>query len=82
MMFRAYYDTLTEKLSEVEHLGGEVKDLEIGLVDFLARRGEHDILLCWKLGERSVTHYHAVDAGYRARQPIDEEVPREPPGLD
>ena len=82
LMFRAYYETLTERLAEVEKLGGEVKDLELGLVDFLARRGDEDILLCWKLGERSVEFWHAVDSGYRSRRPIDDEVPREPQGLD
>jgi hypothetical protein len=82
MMFRAFYETLTERLGEVETLGGDVKDLEQGLVDFLARRGDEDILLCWKLGERCVTSWHPVDAGYGGRRPIDDEVPREPPGLD
>jgi hypothetical protein len=81
MMFRAYYEALTEGLSEVDHVGGEVKDMEIGLVDFLARRGEEDILLCWKLGERSVEHWHPVDSGFRGRKPIDDGIPREP-GLD
>jgi len=81
-MFRAYYETLTERLAEVEVLGGEVKDLELGLVDFLGRRGDEEILLCWKLGERSVGYWHAVDSGYRARQPIDDDVAREPSGLD
>lgn len=82
MMFRAYYESLTEQLAEIEVLGGEVKDLELGLVDFLARRGDEDILLCWKLGERSIEYYHAVDSGFRGRRLIDDEVPREPPGLD
>ena len=66
----------------MERLGGEVKDLEIGLVDFLRPAGREDILLCWKLGERNVEYWHPVDSGFRGRQPIDDEVPREPPGLD
>ena len=78
LMFRAYYEALTERLSEVDHVGGEVKDMEIGLVDFLARRGEEDVLLCWKLGERAVEHWHPVDSGFRGRQPIDERIDREP----
>ncbi len=81
MMFRAYYEALTEGLGEVETIGGEVKDMEMGLVDFLARRDEEDVLLCWKLGERSVEHWHPVDSGFRGRKPIDERIPREP-GLD
>ena len=79
-MFRAYYETLTETLAEVEVLGGEVKDLEIGLVDFPARRGETEILLCWRMGERSVEHWHEVDSGFRGRRPLDDDVPREREG--
>jgi hypothetical protein len=81
LMFRAYYEALTEGLSEVDYVGGEVKDMEIGLVDFLARRGDQDVLLCWKLGERAVEHWHPVDSGYRGRQPLDDGIEREP-GLD
>ena len=82
LMFRAYYDELTVRLSEIRRLGGEVKDMETGLVDFLARRKDQDILLCWKLGERNVGYWHALDTGFRGRRPIDDEVPREPPALD
>jgi hypothetical protein len=81
-MFRAFYDTLVERLAEVEQLGGEIKDLEIGLVDFLARRRDQDILLCWKLGERQVSYWHPTDSGFRGRRPIDEDVPIEPTPLD
>jgi hypothetical protein len=79
LLFSAFYEELTQRLGEVRRLGGEVKDLEIGLVDFLARRRDEDILLCWKLGERNVEHWHEVDAGFGGRRPIDAEVPREPP---
>ena len=82
LMFRAFYEELTTQLAEIQRLGGEVKDLESGLVDFLARRKDEDILLCWKLGERNVEYWHAVDAGFRGRRRIDDEVPREPPALD
>jgi len=82
LLWKGYYETLTDRLAEVERLGGEVKDLETGLVDFLARRGKQDILLCWKLGERNVGYWHPLDAGFRGRQPIDDQVPREPQGLD
>src|SRR5262245_3304441 len=45
LMFRAYYETMTEQLSELEGLGGSIKDLDLGLVDFPARRGDEEILL-------------------------------------
>jgi hypothetical protein len=82
LMFRALYDALTDQLAELEMLGGEVKDLDLGLVDFPARRGDEDILLCWRFGERRVSYWHAVESGFRGRRPLDDEVPREPPGLD
>lgn len=81
-LFRAYYDTLSDELGGVGKLGGEVKDLELGLVDFPGKRGGEDILLCWRLGEREIAHWHSVDSGYSSRRPIDDQVPRERPPLD
>ncbi|HYL80727.1 MAG TPA: DUF2203 domain-containing protein [Candidatus Acidoferrum sp.] len=42
---------LQEGIQEIESWGCEVKDLELGLVDFPARRGREQILLCWRVGE-------------------------------
>jgi hypothetical protein len=81
-LFRGYYEALVESVGRVSDLGGEVKDLESGLVDFPGRRGNDDILLCWKLGEKSLGHWHAVDAGFAGRRPLDGLVPREPPQVD
>lgn len=81
-MFQGYYEALSDQISRIEALGGEVKDVDLGLVDFPGQRGTQEILLCWKLGERVLGFWHPVDAGYGARKPIDELVPREPPGLD
>ena len=81
-MFRGFYDALVERLAEVEQLGGEIKDVETGLVDFPARRQGQEILLCWKLGEKHIGFWHPVDAGFSARRPIDEQIPRLPQRLD
>jgi hypothetical protein len=81
-MFRGYYDALVERLAEIEQLGGEIKDLDTGLVDFPARRHDQDILLCWKLGERQVGYWHTLESGFRGRRPLDDQVPREPGPLD
>ncbi len=81
-MFRGFYDALVERLAEVEQLGGEIKDVETGLVDFPARRRDQDILLCWKLGERQVGYWHTQEAGFRGRRPLDDQVPRDPGPLD
>jgi hypothetical protein len=81
-LFRAYYEALAEELAKVTELGGEVKDLDSGLVDFPGRRAEEEILLCWKLGERHLGYWHTPEAGFAGRRPIDDQVPREPPRLD
>jgi hypothetical protein len=61
-------------LAEVEQLGGVVKDVEMGLVDFagLVPGGESDepVNLCWKYGETSVRFWHGFDEGYAQRKPL------------
>lgn len=81
-LFRGLYEALSDALGEVTRLGGEVKDLEIGLVDFPGKRNGEDILLCWQLGEKSIDFWHTHDSGYAGRKPIDDQVPRDPSRLD
>jgi hypothetical protein len=81
-LFRGCYEALSDQLACVEKLGGEVKDLEIGLVDFPGRRGDEEICLCWKLGEQRIAFWHTVEGGYSSRRPIDDQVPHELPRLD
>lgn len=81
-MFRSYYEMMVESLGRVSDLGGQVKDLETGLVDFPGRRGSDEICLCWKLGEKKVGHWHPTDTGFAGRRPLDHLVPHEPPRLD
>ncbi len=49
-------------------MGGVVKDLETGLVDFPGPRpGRPDgpvVNLCWKLGEDAVRFWHGMDEGF------------------
>lgn len=54
----------------IHELGGMVKDLDEGLVDFLAARGGEDVLLCWRLGEDEITHWHGVEEGFAGRKPL------------
>src|SRR5215467_16115484 len=73
-VFRGFYEALSDEIERVRALGGEVKDLETGLVDFPSRRGGDEILLCWKLGEKRIDFWHSVDGGYSASKPIDEQI--------
>jgi hypothetical protein len=53
--------------------GAIVKDLDDGLVDFPARRDGEEILLCWRLGEDEVGHWHGLDDGFAGRRPLEPE---------
>ncbi len=55
---------------ELHEKGVMVKDLDRGLVDFYALSGDRLIFLCWHLGESDVSHWHALDSGFRGRQPL------------
>jgi hypothetical protein len=81
-VFRGYYEALSDELEQIRALGGEVKDLDAGLVDFPGRRGGEEILLCWRLGEKRIEYWHTLDGGFAGRRPIDEQIPRTPPRLD
>jgi hypothetical protein len=48
----------------------EVRDVNMGLVDFPAERDGHDAWLCWRTGEPSVTHWHEKDHGFKDRKPL------------
>jgi hypothetical protein len=62
---------LQDAIGQVERLGAQVKDLDIGLIDFLARFHDRDVCLCWKLGESGIGFWHGLEDGFRGRKPID-----------
>ena len=68
--FRILLETLTEELAAVESLGVSVKDLDIGLCDFLGEREGRDVWLCWQYGEKQVNFWHEMGDGFSGRQPL------------
>jgi hypothetical protein len=60
-----------DAMAEIDAMGVQVKDLEIGLLDFPCEVEGRTILLCWKLGEKGITHWHTVSEGFAGRKPID-----------
>ena len=69
-----------ETIAEIDAIGVQVKDLETGQLDFPCRMEEEVVLLCWRLGETSIDHWHTMDGGYKGRQPIDERFRRRSAG--
>lgn len=63
-------DRLSELVDELHAVGVELKDFELGLVDFPAIHDGRDVLLCWKRGEKDIGHWHEIDAGLAGRQSV------------
>jgi hypothetical protein len=57
-------------VEELQGLGLQVKDLDDGLVDFPALRGDEEVLLCWRLGEDEVAFWHSAGEGFAGRRPL------------
>jgi hypothetical protein len=63
-----------DAMAEIDAIGVQVKDLDIGLLDFPCDVEGQTILLCWKLGETGITHWHGTHEGFAGRKPIDERI--------
>jgi hypothetical protein len=63
-----------DALAEIDATGVQVKDLDIGLLDFPCVVEGRTVLLCWKLGEKGITHWHSTSEGFAGRKPIDERI--------
>jgi hypothetical protein len=65
-----------ESIAEIDAIGVQVKDLEAGLLDFPCRVDDEVVLLCWRMGESAIEHWHTMEAGFQGRQPVDERFRR------
>jgi hypothetical protein len=66
---------MAEMAGEIEELGGFLKDIDQGLIDFphkLERADEEDevVFLCWQYGEQQMVAWHAIEGGFAQRQPL------------
>ncbi len=71
---------LKDALAEIEALGVQVKDLDIGLLDFPCVVDGETILLCWKLGEDHISYWHGLEEGFKGRKPITDKIAKAGPG--
>jgi hypothetical protein len=63
-----------DTLAEINAIGVQVKDIDIGLLDFPCKVEGRIVLLCWKLGEQGITHWHTSSEGFAGRKPVDERI--------
>lgn len=64
----AEFERLQAAVKAVEDMGIVLKDLDVGLVDFLHRRPDgREVYLCWRYGEPEVAFWHELHAGFAGR---------------
>jgi hypothetical protein len=55
--------------AHLDSLGVQLRDPEMGLVDFPAERDGRRVWLCWRLADPRVEFWHGTDEGYANRRP-------------
>jgi hypothetical protein len=73
---QSHLERVRESIAEIDSIGVQVKDLDAGLLDFPFRLDEDIVLLCWRMGESTIEHWHTVESGFQGRQPVDERFRR------
>lgn len=72
--FEQGQERMEELEQELRDLGVELKDYFRGLIDFPCWMDDHEVYLCWLLGEPEVAHWHEIDAGFAGRQKLYQET--------
>ena len=67
----ALNQTIPDTLAEIAAMGVQIKDLDIGLLDFPCVVDDAIVLLCWKYGEEKIEFWHGMEEGFKGRKPID-----------
>ena len=57
-------------MAEFESREIQLKDIELGLLDFPAIIGGREVFLCWEKDEEDIEHWHDLDAGYAGREKL------------
>ena len=69
--YAAAIDELNRYVDELTQVGCELKDYDMGLIDFPAMHEGREVLLCWKRGENSVAAWHELEDGLAGRQSVE-----------
>jgi hypothetical protein len=67
---RRTVEALDAAIEEIQAIGVELKDVELGLVDFPAEREGELVYLCWQFGEDRVRFWHRCSEGFAGRRPL------------
>ncbi|MBI1883440.1 MAG: DUF2203 domain-containing protein [Chlamydiae bacterium] len=59
-----------EQMKKIEDWGCQLKDIDLGLVDFFYIRNDEIVNLCWKSGESKIQYWHELEKGYTQRKKL------------
>ncbi len=65
------FEIVDKNVKAITALGLEMKDINSGLIDFLAERDGREVYLCWRYNEPRVAHWHDLEAGFAGRKPLE-----------
>ena len=67
---RRHVEEIEAAANAIAEIGGQLKDLSLGLVDFPAEHEGELVLLCWQYGEPEVAFWHRQGEGFAHRRPL------------
>jgi len=65
------FERLDVLIHKIQDTGAQIKDINIGLLDYSALKDGREVYLCWQQGEGDIAFWHEVEEGYAGRQPIE-----------
>jgi hypothetical protein len=74
MKMQGLVDQMQAGVLELDAWGIQLREIEIGLVDFPALVSGRPVWLCWRLGEERVQWWHETTEGFDARRRIEDLV--------
>jgi hypothetical protein len=62
---------MKDTLGEIDAIGVQVQNFEAGVLDFPCVVEGKTVLLCWRLGEKTIAHWHAEGDSISQRRPVE-----------
>ena len=62
---------IEQLVEKIRAYGCDLKDVNVGLVDFLAEIDGREVYLCWRFGEEKIQFYHDLHSGFQGRRRLE-----------
>ena len=62
------FAVIEQLIEQIQSYGCVIKDLNVGLLDFLAEKNGREVYLCWRYGEDKIEYYHELHTGFQGRR--------------